>query len=202
MGLVFADHAVWCVGFMAIKGKRLAREDWLDTGLQCLADHGPAALTLDRMCEHTGRTKGSFYHHFADHGEFIKALSQLYLQRTTLDIIEQTQSGDADDRLYQLNQLATALNPRLEIEIRRLASAHDSVNAVLNQVDTYRVSYLTELYQSQGLDDQLALSIARIEYAAFIGHKMIWPEASATDAEADGLLFGKLVSIYCQQKPV
>ena len=202
VAVVYADYPLRCVGIVLMTSKRLTREDWLDTGLNRLADSGPSALTLDRMCEYTQKTKGSFYHHFQDHAEFISDLAQLYRQRTTLDIIEQTQSGESEQRLYDLNQLATALNPRLEIEIRRLASAHPSVETILNQVDSDRLSYLVELYESQGISKDLAKSIARIEYAAFIGHNMIWPTASASEAEADGLLFGQMVFAFCREKQI
>lgn len=45
---------------------RLSVDDWIQAGFALLADGGPNALRVDRLCEQLGVTKGSFYWHFAD----------------------------------------------------------------------------------------------------------------------------------------
>ena len=47
-------------------GRRLAVDDWIQAGFALLADGGPNALRIDRLCERLGVTKGSFYWHFTD----------------------------------------------------------------------------------------------------------------------------------------
>ncbi|MEV0081899.1 TetR/AcrR family transcriptional regulator [Saccharopolyspora sp. NPDC050642] len=44
--------------------KMSGKQDWLDAGLEILADQGVPALTIDRLATKLGLTKGSFYHHF------------------------------------------------------------------------------------------------------------------------------------------
>ncbi len=46
--------------------RRLSVDDWIQAGFALLADGGPNALRVDRLCEQLGVTKGSFYWHFAD----------------------------------------------------------------------------------------------------------------------------------------
>ncbi len=181
-------------------GKRMGRQDWLDIGLEALADSGSDSLTLEKLCHRTGRTRGSFYHHFEDHDSFLSQLANCYRHRFTDRLIENTQSGDVDERLMTLNQLATALDSRLETAIRQLAQSSSVVNEVLRDVDAARIDYLTELYATRDIEDGLARRIAHIEYAAFIGHKMIWPDAHASDEEAAGVLFGQMAALYCARE--
>ncbi len=47
-------------------GRRLSVDDWIQAGFAILADGGPNALRVDRLCERLGVTKGSFYWHFTD----------------------------------------------------------------------------------------------------------------------------------------
>ena len=47
-------------------GRRLSADDWIQAGFALLAEGGPNALRLDRLCERLEVTKGSFYWHFAD----------------------------------------------------------------------------------------------------------------------------------------
>ena len=42
--------------------------------MQLLSEEGPPALSLERLTEAAGRTKGSFYHHFQGRDGFLAAL--------------------------------------------------------------------------------------------------------------------------------
>ncbi len=55
-------------------GRRLSVDDWIQAGFALLADGGPNALRVDRLCERLGVTKGSFYWHFADLPAYRSAL--------------------------------------------------------------------------------------------------------------------------------
>src|ERR1700751_2206294 len=55
-------------------GRGLAVDDWIQAGFAILADGGPNALRIDRLCERLGVTKGSFYWHFADLATYRTAL--------------------------------------------------------------------------------------------------------------------------------
>ena len=42
------------------------REGWIAAGIALLREGGEDELTIDRLAKRLRRTKGSFYHHFAD----------------------------------------------------------------------------------------------------------------------------------------
>src|ERR1700759_3552223 len=59
-------------------GRRLSVDDWIQAGFAILADGGPNALRVDRLCERLGVTKGSFYWHFADLATYRTALIEAW----------------------------------------------------------------------------------------------------------------------------
>ena len=70
--------------------KRFRKRDWLDTGISALREQGIDALTVDRLCEQAGRTKGSFYFHFTAIEDFLLELTDWWVSEFTHRIIDQT----------------------------------------------------------------------------------------------------------------
>src|ERR1700716_3730304 len=59
-------------------GRRLSADDWIQAGFALLADGGPNALRIDRLCERLNVTKGSFYWHFTDMQGYRSALVEAW----------------------------------------------------------------------------------------------------------------------------
>ena len=59
-------------------GRRLSADDWIQAGFALLAEGGPNALRIDRLCERLEVTKGSFYWHFADMRAYRAALVEAW----------------------------------------------------------------------------------------------------------------------------
>ena len=175
---------------------RFSKTDWIERGMEQLAEAGPAGLTIERLCAASGRTRGSFYHHFSDHDAFIRALMEHWKKRDTEDVIAAVETGASDgesDKAVELNALASALNHRLEGRIRQLAQRDETAAAILAGVDETRVEYLAALYRDgRGLERAQALTLAQLEYAACVGAQMLWPDAPPPALEALGAAFIKL----------
>ncbi|MEE2034293.1 TetR/AcrR family transcriptional regulator [Rhodococcus chondri] len=58
--------------------RRLSLEDWTEAGLQLLVTEGLGAVKISRLCTELGVTKGSFYWHFSDIDELMKAIATHY----------------------------------------------------------------------------------------------------------------------------
>ncbi len=174
--------------------KRFGKNDWLDLGLGQLANQGPAGLTVEALCEAAGRTRGSFYHHFEDHGAFVAAMMQAWKQRHTLDVAGEAMARAPDIRAQALSDLANSLDHGLERAIRQFAQANPAAQAVLREVDELRTGFVAELYEQQGLEPALANDIARIEYAAFVGCQIVWPDMPADERMALDRRFAGLVA--------
>ncbi|WP_306015871.1 TetR/AcrR family transcriptional regulator [Oceanicaulis sp. MMSF_3324] len=165
-------------------GKRFGRTDWLDLGLRQLTRHGAAGLTVEALCQAADRTRGSLYHHFTDHSAFIDAMMRHWRKRYTEDIAAQSAAQPPAEQRQALTDLAVAIDPELEIAIRRFAPSHPNASDIVASVDRMRLDFVIELYRSSGLEDAIARQIGKIEYAAYIGAMTLWPEMTAAERKA------------------
>ncbi|MCK7612370.1 TetR/AcrR family transcriptional regulator [Roseibium sediminicola] len=155
---------------------------------------GPAGLTVEALCEAGERTRGSFYHHFADHDAFVADLMQAWKQRHTLDIAEKALAETGEQRAQTLSRLANSADHALERAVRQYAQANPVARAIVREVDDLRTGFVAGLYRDQGLDPDLAEDIARIEYAAFVGCQIVWPDMPAEERMALDRRFAGLVA--------
>lgn len=174
---------------------RFRNSDWLELGLEQLRTEGPAGLTLERLCEAAGRTRGSFYHHFEDHDAFIRSVMAHWQKIQTDDVIAQVEAaGDARRRPQELSLIAADLDHRLDVAMRQLGHANSVAAAYVHRVDDMRIAYLVKLYMEvSGVSESRALDLSRLEYAAFVGAQTLWPQASREELSKMDAAFQSLV---------
>lgn len=97
--------------------RRFSRSDWLDHGLAQLARVGPSGLTIDALCQSTGKTKGSFYSHFTNVSDFVAQLARRWQTQHTSNVIAVTQRVGHLQRRELLDSLALGLDHQLEKNI-------------------------------------------------------------------------------------
>lgn len=149
----------------------MSRTDWTDLALRVLAEEGPEALTVAALCDRAGRTRGSLYHHFADHAALLDATVAAWSREGTDALVAATPPGPgAADRL---NDLALAVDVRLEQGVRRLAERTPSVRETVRAVDRARVDHLSRLHEADGDPPAEAQARAEVEYAAFLGFQQL-----------------------------
>ncbi|MEQ8375913.1 MAG: TetR/AcrR family transcriptional regulator [Roseibium aggregatum] len=156
---------------------------------------GPAGLTIEALCTAADRTRGSFYHHFQDHGAFVEALMLAWKQRHTLDIAEQALAEKGDLRARKLSDLANRLDHRLEQAVRQFAQSDLRAQEIVRDVDDLRTGFVARLYEAGGMEPALAADVAKIEYAAFVGSQIVWPDMPADERFALDRRFAQLVAM-------
>lgn len=117
---------------------RLSATDWTDGALELLRTDGVAALAINRLCEHLGVTRGSFYWHFADLG----ALKEAVTERWCADTRAALDSFASIDRLPPVERLR-AMTLRLlddgsasvERALRAWARTDERVAGVVAEAD-------------------------------------------------------------------
>jgi AcrR family transcriptional regulator len=178
--------------------KRFSREDWLDFGLAQLAEGGPEALSIHRFCEAAERTIGSFYHHFTDRPGFTTAMLARWRKLNTEDVIAAVdQFDDPVKQSAQLNAIAIALNQPVELGVRLLAGQSKRAAVAVAEVDQMRIDHLAGLHRAiSGLSAELALDMARLEYASFVGGQVIWRENAAKHGPRLAALFEAMARAY------
>lgn len=173
---------------------RIRRDDWLALGLAQLVRHGAAGLTVEHLCAVANRTRGSFYHHFADHDAFVRGLMDRWKAVHTDAVIAGVEAAPPADRPRSLHSLASHLDHRLDIAIRRLAASHPIAADMVRQVDDIRIAFVAALYRAQGRDrPEQAETFARLEYALFVGSQVLWPDAAPASLLEIKALFADLV---------
>src|SRR5207247_6566864 len=60
--------------------KRWAREDWVVYALDAMEHGGVGGVTIEELARRCGRTKGSFYAHFASRDELLEAMLKAWLE--------------------------------------------------------------------------------------------------------------------------
>jgi AcrR family transcriptional regulator len=163
----------------AKRATRFGRDDWIELGLARLARQGPEALTVERLTDAAGKTRGSFYHHFEDQQAYLAALGAYWLAREIDDkIAEIDRARLSGKRREVLARHAAQIDHAFERELRRLAASEPVIADIVRRADEKRIAYLVRLFRSEvGLDAADALTRARLQHCFFVGAQMVFPDA-------------------------
>ena len=153
------------------------RTQWLEFALLQLVKHGPQHLTIAKLCDSKGVTKGSFYHHFKNRQLFIEALMEHWYQQMTINFIEQanTEQGPLQ-RLEKLDQVIASHDLQAEMHIRAWALNEPIIAVHLEKIDTQRQAYLQQCFVDMQIPVCLATDMAMIGYAQFLGMQQLHPK--------------------------
>ena len=159
--------------------KRYSNYDWILKGFDVLKRQGPSSLTIDTLCQTANKTRGSFYFHFESMDAYFEGLANNWLEEFTTPIIATTPTTHG--RLDLLNLLAIRLDLELESGVRRLSEKQDIIRPIVHKADHLRIEWLAQLYAAAGTYSQdQAKDLAEIEYAAFVGFRLINPDLTAS----------------------
>lgn len=156
--------------------ERLSKSDWLEFGLQSLANAGPAALKVDPMAKGLGVSRGSFYWHFKDITAFHDALAEHWLARSQSVAQTLRMRADPRDQLFLLMKIADQTDPKLETAIRVWAINTPKIAELVAKVDSYRIGVLTQLFEDMGCLRPDAEARGNMIYAAAIGRYFVFPK--------------------------
>ncbi len=174
---------------MAKKGEssNLTRQNWIEQGLQTLAEKGVEAVRVEPLAKKMGVTKGSFYWHFKNREDLLDAILQEWVKLQTNSIIERVEEvgGDAASKLLYLFELAVQDNGRAESAIRAWATNDSKILAVLAQVDQRRLNYTKNLFLQVGFAPFEAMVRARMAYYALVGEFTIGTRSNQAERLAE-----------------
>ncbi|WP_102143632.1 TetR/AcrR family transcriptional regulator [Mycobacterium hubeiense] len=119
-------------------GRPLSVDDWVQAGFAELADGGPNALRIGRLCERLNVTKGSFYWHFADMQAYRTALVDAWGELRDRDRRRFLTLHDTDPRERLTVMMATLVRPQhwpVERVMRMWALTDERVAASVRRSD-------------------------------------------------------------------
>lgn len=155
-----------------------SKQDWLDAGLEILAEHGAPGLTIDRLVGMLGLTKGSFYHHFGGMPGFKTALLEHFEIEFTTRYIDVAEEGEAAPRLRLDRLLKLVLadkRPDAEVAVRAWSMQDEEAGQVQRRIDRSRMDYLRSLWQAHSGDAAEAKLMSQLLYFILIGASHVIP---------------------------
>lgn len=93
--------------------------DWLQQGYTTFAHHGPEALKVERLARAVGKSKSSFYHHFADPEGFQESLLRHHLEKARLIAKKEAACQSLDDLIEVLLEHKTDLLFNRQLRVHR-----------------------------------------------------------------------------------
>ncbi|WNN90215.1 TetR/AcrR family transcriptional regulator [Gloeocapsopsis dulcis] len=155
--------------------QKLRRQDWLTLGLNVLAKNGIEAMRVERLAELMNVTKGSFYWHFKNREDLLMAMLQEWEVRETDNIIKQVEAagGNASTKLFNLFQIASQDDGRLEKAIRNWAANDTRSAAAIARIDLRRINYMQTLFLQMSFPTVEAKARARLAYYSWIGEFIV-----------------------------
>jgi AcrR family transcriptional regulator len=150
--------------------RRLDRGRWIDAALAAIESGGPDAVAVGPLARGLGVTKGSFYWHFADRRELLRAALETWLRRHTIETEERFGAiTDARRRLRLLFSYAMVeLRPTVIVQL--LAHVDDpDIAAAVNEATRRRIDFIAAAYRELGLTPARARDQALLAYSSFLG---------------------------------
>lgn len=170
-----------------MSSRKNVKNIWLEEGLSILERKGPGMLSIENLTSRTGKTKGSFYHHFSSREAYIRSLLDYYEKISTREVLRDTSAGaDPGERLRMLTKLTFRLSSGLELAIRAWALYDPMVKRFQDRMDRRRLGYLQELHEASGMDAVTARTRSYRDYSLFIGLQQL--RRHHTEAEFRSLL--------------
>jgi len=144
---------------------RLTRQDWIDAGVELLVHAGVGAITVDRLATNLNVTRGSFYHHFADREDLLRAMLEHWAHQWTYAVREQIASLGLDPgtTLFALMKLIRSNRAADYDAPIRAWALHDPVaRQVVNEVDEARLGFIRTQFEVLGFAGLDAENRARL----------------------------------------
>lgn len=149
--------------------KRMTREDWLRRALEVVATKGHAKLRIHELVTHLGVTRGSFYWHFKDRDEFVRALVDHYHGWSTDQVMVEVErvGGDASQRLKTVMRFVAEKDlGRYEVAMMSWGVQEPVVETSFRLAIQRRMEFIRSLFVQLGYTGQELETRTR----AFVGY--------------------------------
>jgi AcrR family transcriptional regulator len=131
----------------------LTREDWLNAAIHTLFESGIESVSIVQLANTLGITRGSFYHHFTDREDLLRAMLNHWEKKWTVNIREEVRSLELPPGEMLLALVQSIRNHKAadyDAPFRAWALHDPLARAVLEEVDTFRLDYIRSLFETAG----------------------------------------------------
>lgn len=153
---------------------RFETHDWLELGQSLLKAEGPAALTIERLTEFAGKTRGSFYHHFRSRDAFLCALIEAWQASSLTALAARLQGAEsAEAKRAIMRDVSMEWDGAFERQLRFLAAQEPRVAELLAKVDELRIQGLASMIRLLQPEIEDPDAFAFVQYASVVGGQML-----------------------------
>lgn len=184
--------------------KRLSRTDWVNAATQVLATSGIDMVRVDNLAKKLKITRGSFYYHFDSRKDLLQAILDSWRLKATEAVIEslKQRSSDSKEQLQELIALPLKGDKAqkaasIEISLRAWARRDEIARATVDEVDSYRISFIEDLFKDMGHSAQQANDLAHLVYSFLIASSLVDPEATEETRRARSDRIASFLSDNC-----
>lgn len=149
-------------------------DKWLDAAVTTLIAEGIDAVRIDRLARQIRITRGSFYHHYKDHCDLLRALLDHYVQTNFENFVAMLPHlrGTAKERLGTLWEATASKEYRdYDWAVRMWGMRDAQVAEVLAGIDIKRMDVLINLFMELGFDKDGAWIRAALAYHGSLGDR-------------------------------
>ncbi|HBE91106.1 MAG TPA: TetR/AcrR family transcriptional regulator [Gammaproteobacteria bacterium] len=133
--------------------KNLTREDWLDAAIHTLYESGIGSVSIVQLAGSLGVTRGSFYHHFTDREDLLRAMLKHWEETLTITVREEVRDLELPPAellralIFSIREHKAAV---YDSSFRAWALHDPFARTTLERVDTFRLAYITSLFEAAG----------------------------------------------------
>ncbi len=165
-------------------------ERWIDAATEVLVDQGIDHVRVDVLAKSLKVTRGSFYWHFRDREDLLRAVLQAWRARATEQLTQRLE-GAHDDPREQLRDLislplrgrSAVRAARIELAIRAWARRDAMARAFVDEADAARIGYMAQVFSALGFGIAEARARAFMLYSHQLGESLLASQGSAAQRQ-------------------
>lgn len=172
--------------------------------MQVLATGGIDLVRVDNLAKKLKITRGSFYYHFENREDLLRAILERWRVKATETVIEnmQKRSLGAQEQLIELMLLPgkgarSSEAASIEISLRAWARRDPMARAAVDEVDSYRVSHIEKLFVELQHPADQAKDLANLVYGYMVASSLVNPSQSADTSNDRARRLAILLSENC-----
>ncbi|MWA05569.1 TetR family transcriptional regulator [Actinomadura sp. LD22] len=165
---------------------RMARRDWVEAGYQELARTGERGVAITSLAARLGVTKGSFYWHFKDRGELMRALLDRWAHERTDEMLGLAlgSTGDPRERLRRIQALGREIAP-VDRAMRLWAQHDPAAEEAVRHADRALLGHIAACLEGLGFGADDARLRALLMLRSWVGGYLVPSGAPGAAAGTD-----------------
>ncbi|MED5622408.1 TetR/AcrR family transcriptional regulator [Ideonella sp. BN130291] len=166
----------------------LTPDTWIEAATEVLVDQGIDHVRVDVLAGQLKVTRGSFYWHFRDREELLRAVLQAWRESATEALTSRLEKAHADPREQLRDVLSLPFRgraalraARIELAIRAWARRDNMARSAVDEADASRRAYIAQLFSALGFPVLEARSRAFLLYAYLVAESLMSTQGAASE---------------------